>query len=94
MGLQTDRQQRRVLGLAATASSRAAGRRVVLAAGFRGVDAAGGNTLGRPAVPVDGGRLAAFLHTPISAVSIRMSTASMTVIRACIRRREIRPHLL
>ncbi len=74
----------RVLG-AATASSGAAGRRVVLAAGFRGAWTPPG--ILRSATRrfrYDGGRAGGFLHTPISAVSIRMSTASMTVIRACI----------
>lgn len=89
MGLQTDGSHgsARCWACAATASSRElrAGR-VVLAAGFQGVDAPPGDiTDARPAaVPIRRRSRWRPSCTPISAASIRMSTVSMTATRVCI----------
>ena len=80
MGLQTDGSHgsARVLGLRGDRIERElrAGR-VVLAAGFQGVDAAG-------AAPIRRRSRWRPSCTPISAAFIRMSTASMTATRVCI----------
>lgn len=87
MGLQTDGSHGSAgcWACAATALSGSCGPGcVVLAAGFQGVDAAGISRRSAAAAPIRRRSRWRPSCTPISAVSIRMSTVSMTATRVCI----------